>query len=713
MTEVRLLQTSVVAVLVGAVVLALALAADADETRHDAKKPQVGDRLAAAEIDRLVTANLVRKGLEPNTRASDEVFLRRSYLDVVGRIPDLAEARAFLESSKARKRADLLDQLFDAPGYASHQFNFWSDLLRVKTRLANRVSGEPYIDYLKTSISENKPYDVMVREMLTATGAAHERGNGATGYLLRDRGMPLDNMANSVRIFLGTRLECAQCHNHPTEKWTQRQFFEMAAFAGGVRYANDYLRTPEGRELVQAGRKLRSERRQRVYRYFRRQVLSAAQAGIGGSGTGFELLPQDYQYDDGEPNQPIVAKTLYGRTPSMDVKVPRITPVKQPKRLRRILMNRGRDVDSRAKFAAWVTAPKNPEFARVIANRMWKKIMGRGLIEPVDDMRPTRDSDRKRSRSKRVSVEVGVAAASNPELMSYLETLMRDVGYDLKRFQKILCSTRTYQRESSHAASDVAYHFPGPLFRRMTSEQAWDSLVTLVVPDVDANGATTSSRAEMVYANYDRVVSSSVDELLAEVDSYFAPGSAMEHPDDINRKRVRQRRNKVQPLVRKLVRATRRGNTDTAAEARRELEKLGIEPDRVLKERRYGRGNLRAADLTSPAPAGHLVRDFGQSDRGEIQGSHSDPSVPQALTLINGFVEKEIFKRRQGVLMSALQKTRRAGDKVRIAYVAILSRPPTDDEANEWRTIFADEGKNAYKDLVWTLVNSHEFRFVQ
>lgn len=660
----------------------------------DAAASDTADAKHVAKIDQLVAAGLAAHEVSANPQASDSVFLRRAYLDVIGRIPTVAEAQAFLDNPQPHKRAQLLDQLFEAPGYTSHQFNYWADLLRVKTRPTNRVSGEPYIDWLKKSIAGNTPYDALVREMLTATGAAHLRGNGATGYLLRDRGMPLDNMANSLRIFLGTRLECAQCHNHPSERWTQRQFFEMAAYAGGVRYVNDYFTTPQGRELARAGRAMRSERDRRVYRYYRRQVLGTVQAGIGGTGTGFELLPIDYQYDDGAPNQPIVAKPIYGSAPHLEVKKPRFTPAKQSKQLRRRLMNRQREVGSRDAFATWLTSAKNEAFARVIANRMWKKLLGRGLIEPVDDLRDN-------------------TVASHPELMAYLEQLMRDVGYDLKRFQKIICSTETYQRESSYAARDVAYHFPGPMFRRMTPEQVWDSLVTLIVPDLDDGLLKTSTRATAIYDRYDDVVGSTTEELLAEVDSYFAPGADMESADDINRKRVRQRRSRVQPVVRRLMRAIRRRDSDAEKVARAELQELGVSPERVLKERQYGRGNVRASELSAPAPAGHLVRDFGQSDRGEIQGAHQDPAVPQALALINGFVEKEILKRRRGVLMKALHGTRGANARVSLAFQAILSRQPTPAEKKQWQEAVAEQRKAAYDDLVWVLINSNEFRFLK
>lgn len=133
--------------------------------------------------------------------------MRRIYLDVVGRIPTKAEAVAFLESKDATKRQKLIDQLLNSDGYVQHAFNFWADVLRVKNGIApggqGREAGAAYIQWLKESLRDNKPYDRMVRELLTADGATYE--DGAMGFYMRDLGMPLDNMAVTTQVFLAPR----------------------------------------------------------------------------------------------------------------------------------------------------------------------------------------------------------------------------------------------------------------------------------------------------------------------------------------------------------------------------------------------------------------------------------------------------------------------------------------------------------------------------
>ena len=157
-------------------------------------------KAVATELDRLIERDLAAARLKPNAMTDDATFIRRAYLNIVGRIPTAKEAGTFLGSKSLTKRQDLIDRLLDSPGYTSSMFNWWSDILRVRTRLSNNIIGQPYIHFIKKSIADNKPYDQFVSEMLTSIGPNHIANNGATGYYSRDRGMPEDNMSNTVRV---------------------------------------------------------------------------------------------------------------------------------------------------------------------------------------------------------------------------------------------------------------------------------------------------------------------------------------------------------------------------------------------------------------------------------------------------------------------------------------------------------------------------------
>jgi len=217
-----------------ATALALVFAFSPGLQAEKKKGKEVNIQNAAAKIDDLVEKGLKKEEMKPNGGINDDVFLRRAYLDIVGRVPTIEEAENFHGSTYPRKRSQLVSDLLESDGHVSHAFNFWADVLRINSALGNgaRQAEDAYQLWLKEGLKNNKPYDQMVYEMVSATGKVWD--NGAIGYYIRDRGMPLDNMSNTVRIFLGTRLECAQCHNHPFDKWTQMDYYHMAAFSYGM-----------------------------------------------------------------------------------------------------------------------------------------------------------------------------------------------------------------------------------------------------------------------------------------------------------------------------------------------------------------------------------------------------------------------------------------------------------------------------------------------
>ncbi|HEY1083917.1 MAG TPA: DUF1549 domain-containing protein, partial [Prosthecobacter sp.] len=206
---------------------------------------------AAQKIDQLVAGGLIKAnptreaaGKAPiknfNPMANDEQFVRRVYLDIAGRIPNYDEASNFIKDSDPKKRAKLIDMLLESDGYKTHLFNYFAEMLRIKDNFEqDNVRGTPYINWFKDQIAKNEKWDKTVYQMITATGKMWDRKedgsyNGAAGYLLRDAGMPLDNLANTLTVFLGTDVACAQCHDHPFAEWTQKQFYEMASFFGAT-----------------------------------------------------------------------------------------------------------------------------------------------------------------------------------------------------------------------------------------------------------------------------------------------------------------------------------------------------------------------------------------------------------------------------------------------------------------------------------------------
>lgn len=657
---------------------------------------------AARAIDELVARGLAAQQMRANPIVDDATFVRRAYLAIVGRIPTLGELESALRGGGGR-RLDLVDRLIGSPGHQSHLFNWWADLLRARTRLNRQVSGEPYMQWIRTALADNKPYDSMVKELLVAEGPAHARGNGATGYHLRDLAMPEDDMANTMRLFLGTRLECAQCHNHPFDKWKQKQFYELVAFNGGMQY-----RSTEQAASVQAlresARAMVAQHGQRAQQVLR-QIVQVTTLGLTGSGTGFVRLPANYQYDDARPNQPVAAKTPFGAAVELDLAPPRAgarQPRRQPARAARAPV--GKPAQTRSAFADWVASDANERFATVIANRYWKRTFGRALIEPLDDLRDD-------------------TQASNPELMAYLQRLVVDLDYDLRAFERVLMHTQLFQREVAAGEDDGVARFDGPYLRRMAAEQFWDSLLTLVVPDLDGTLGAGAARAEEIHARYERLASATPEDLQRDVEAAILRQTDPQKFRAMMRERQMaqaqqgdadsdEKLKQARPLFRQLAAARRRSDAAAEAKVTAELRQLGVP---LPGERgRRDRGNpalLRASDLPSPAPAAHPLREFGQSDRETIEAGFTEASVPQVLTLLNGFVDQRLLDNRGAALRRALDAEKGAARKVEVAFLAVLGRKPTAGEAAQWRP--GKDLETTMRDLVWVLLNSQEFRFIR
>lgn len=649
----------------------------------------------AQKLDALLLRGLQKRGEEPLPLADDATFVRRAHLSIVGRIPTLAETEAFLADGSPDKRTVLCDRLLDSPGRTSHFVNFWFDLLRVKSRQQN-LSGEPFAHWLRAAVHGDMAYDAMVKAMLTAEGPAHAAGNGATGMLLRDANMPHDAMANTLRLFAGTRMECAQCHNHPFDHWTQMDFYKTAAFFGGMRYRDENalpnlvgLRS----ELAAVDDRVRQQAL---------QLIRRMNQGLDGSGNGLEKLPRDYKYTDGKPGERVLADTIFGA----DIKL-KYADLRKGAEAKAERQGRRRDtagpdgIASRGAFADWLCSSKNPQFAAVIGNRMWARTFGQGLIEPLDDWKKD-------------------TLAVHPELMSALEKLVIDLGFDLRQIERVLVHTQLFQRQSpgEDLAAGAPATFRGPLLRRLSAEQMWDSLLTLVFADIDERLRPLDERAKPVYDNYAEVKAADAKELLAMVEQRRGAGGPMRQTEQQRLEEARRMvaadaelQQRALPLIRQLQVARRAGNQAKVAELAQKLEGLGLPLGQRAARGREG-DLLRASDLTQPAPPNHLLRQFGQSDRETVDSMSTAATVPQVLTLLNGFLDQRVLEG-QSSLRAALETAEDGARRVRIAFLTTLSREPAPEEAMQWRKAIAVHGESTIKDLVWVLCNSNEFRFLQ
>jgi hypothetical protein len=586
---------------------------------------------AAGRIDALLEKHWQEHGVKPSRPLDDAGFARRVYLELAGRIPTHDEVVAFLDAEDADKRADLVDRLLESPDYVSHFYNFWADILRLQERPDKHLVLEPYLDYVKQSIRTNKPYDEWVHEMLTADGRPWE--NPAVGFQLRDEGMPLPYVDNTVRVFLGTQIGCAQCHDHPFDHWKQREFYELAAFTAGTRMkpAGDGNGKASGRfggrndPLGNAARNLQQQNHERnkknraaVLRYLRAHVTTVSFADRK------LLLPHDYQYDDAKPLAAVDKKVLWGDVP----------PAAQA-------------ADGRAQFSAWMISRDNRQFARTIANRLWKKVMGVGLVEPVDDFKDDNP-------------------ATYPALLEHLTDEMLRLDFDLREFVRLLVSTETYGRRAvlHDTMSAAPFRYPAPALKRMTAEQIWDSILTLIARNT---WTYERPRAADVAAVMDVDLRSAsledVDRGLESLQSHYGRGAIK----------------------------------------RRMLDVCGYR----------GLELVRASELPAPLPLGHFLRQFGQSDREAIEGGRTVATIPQILAMFNGPITHAMLE--QGSVIYDEVTSHKPKEAADVVFLSVLShRPSAEDRALALKEISSAENPAAgCGNVIWALLNTREFIFIQ
>jgi hypothetical protein len=276
-------------------------------------------------IDELAYTRFKKLGLFPSDRCTDGEFIRRVSLDVIGTLPDLEEVRAFLGDSDPEKRTKLIDRLLQHPAYADHWAGKWADLIRPNPDRVGVKSVFMLDQWLRESFRANKPYDQFVREIITAQGSTHR--NGPT-VVFRDRRDPQDLTTLASQVFLGVRLECAKCHHHPNEKWSQDDFYQFAAFFAQIKRKGTGISPP-----------------------------------ISGD---YEVI---YYASGGEVKHPVTQAAMKPKAPDGP------------------MASLQADADPRLALADWMISPDNPFLARAVVNRVWAEFMGRGIVDPVDDFR--------------------------------------------------------------------------------------------------------------------------------------------------------------------------------------------------------------------------------------------------------------------------------------------------------------------------------------
>ncbi|MFM7743259.1 MAG: DUF1549 domain-containing protein, partial [Verrucomicrobiota bacterium] len=591
---------------------------------------------AAADIDRLVGAVLTANRQQPNAPATEEQFLRRVYLDAVGRVPTAKEAEAFLASTAPDKRAKLIDDLVFSPGYSMQMFNWMADFLRVKDTFGKGVPAFTFEDWLKARLAANAPWDKMVHEMVTADGRLCD--NGATGFMLFDAEMPLDGVSNLMTTFLGTNMACAQCHDHPLADWTQKDFYQMAAFFGATDGKDESV-VREVARLTRGDNALSKAATRKIAEMNAFRLEDRAKQSL--------TLPKDYKYKDGKPGDAVSPALIAWAKADKALPAYNVS-TKDPARLR-------------DEFARWLTSPQNPRFATNIVNRIWKKAFGVGVIEPLNDIDD-------------------LSQASSPELLAHLTFVMKAAKFDLREVQRVIYNSKTYQASASPTPDlgKAKYLFNGPVVRRLTAEQAWDSLVVTAVG---------------TYA--DNVLLRRGD----DIKSMALPSGKIT---------VAEVRNAVDRTKKAFAGGKGAGVGKKSSGGSTLGLATGYEGDKPVS--RFSLLLARASELPQPSPETHFLRLWGQGDRLLADSATNDGSVPQVLQMMNGSVGRLVADpRAEAVIVATAEKT--ADAQVASLYLSFLSRRPSPPELAAAKASL--EGGLGLTDLAWVLANTREFLFVQ
>ena len=373
-------------------------------------------------IDRHIFAKLKKLKINPAKNCSDHVFVRRAFVDALGLIPTADEARAFVADSAADKRARLIDELLHRPEFGEHWALKWSDVLRNEEKTLDSRGVEIFHAWIRDSFNNGKPLDQFARELLAARGSTYKVAPANFWRAQRD---PLTRAETTARVFMGIRLQCAKCHNHPTGRWTQDDYYSWAGIFARIDY-----------KIVKNNRKDKFDK----HEFDGEQIVQIKDQGeVKNARTGGEAKPQ----------------FLGAATPAFAAEEDRLVPASR-----------------------WVTNPKNLWFARAQVNRIWYHVMGRGLVEPIDDLRTTNPP-------------------THPPLMDALAADFVARDYSVRHMIRTIMNSTAYQLdyESGQRETTDDANYSRAAVHRLTAEQLLDAQCQFLDVMPQFNGYPKGTRA--------------------------------------------------------------------------------------------------------------------------------------------------------------------------------------------------------------------------
>lgn len=687
--------------------------------------------LSANELDRIVTkaaSQPADRRLEAMPLVDDSVFLRRIYVDLIGRIPTADEVAEFATWPAATRREQLIDQLLADERFSDRWTIFFADMLRLRSQ-AN--GGAALIAYVHNAVKSGMPYDELCRRLIAANGKAGKIPE--VGFVLGDDADPLAMASVTSQVFLGVRIGCAQCHDHPFDVWKRRDFYDMAAFYGKTRrfesqltkivYATEADQTsilwpPEGVGPA--------EERKPIAPRFPFPIVESAEtpdyikrlkAARAAKIAAIPVVDKGPSVDDLlDSTSDKVEKATSGKLAE------ELATADAKKDIRKIDVQKGlyKPSELREELALQVTDPRNRYFSRALVNRVWKTLIGRGFVEPVDDFREDNP-------------------AALPEALDYLADEFVASDYDLRTLVRLIVTSAAYQR--GHAPTDIDEPTRVALetqllatpVRRMFAESLYDSVVTAghLFQPKHSPGRNERTLREVVRVpkgtKSDEVVKG-VPLTAPKGGGMMAPGAggpamaatgyALEDAIELDFNSILKEQDEEEVAL-----------DEMKAMSKEELEAQRMMQQRMMRSSTEYEDKVvtRTVDdnpvfntslrMQSPAPEGHFLRIFGQPNRSDLGDLRDDSaSMRQALMMLNGRITHEAARVGDLEPMYALLSGKAVNiDKaVQLAYVEILTRTPTAEEVADARQIIGDASSplEGMADLRWILMNCNEFRFL-
>ncbi len=376
-------------------------------------------------IDEKVFAKLQSLRMNPSEVCDDTTFLRRTSLDLLGVMPSADEAKTFAKDARPDKRSRLIDSLLDRPEFADFWAMKWADLFRVEEKTLDRKGVATFHAWIRDSVATNKPLDQFVRELIAARGSTYEQPAANFYRAMRD---PITRSETVAQVFLGVRLQCAKCHNHPFDRWTQTDYYGWTNWFSRVKY-----------EVLENRRRDKNDQ----HEFDGEQLVLMADSGDVDHPTTGKPVPPRFLAD----------------APSLEKRRPE-------------------SADRLLQLAEWLTSPNNRRFAEAQVNRVWFHLMGRGIVDPIDDFRATNPP-------------------SNPALLQAMTDDFIAHGFDVQHLIRTIVASRTYQLSAmpNDTNRDDENHFSHALVRRLSAEQLADSLSLVLDVPLSFKGYPDGTRA--------------------------------------------------------------------------------------------------------------------------------------------------------------------------------------------------------------------------